>query len=344
MMANVIDTAAIQQVKVSRLPKIFAAFKAAPFIPLTIIVVFVLAALLADLVTFHDAYQVELPERLVPPAWVGDTTVMKTVSETVAIDELEKKITLTKASAIDSSSQVGDRIEVVVRQGGSWSRPLGTDPLGRDILTRIIYGARVSIIIAGAALAIGGGFGTLVGLTAGYYGGKIDTILMRFADITLAFPLILFAILLVMVLGPSMMNVIIAISLVLWARYARVIRGEVLGLMQRDFIARARVSGASDWRIMLRHLLPNVMPTLIVLLTLQVGWVIIVEASLSFLGAGIPPPTPAWGGMLSEGKEYVSTAWWVTTAPGVAIMLVVMAFNLCGDWLREKLDPKQRSI
>ena len=224
------------------------------------------------------------------------------------------------------------------------SHPLGTDPLGRDVLTRIIYGARVSIIIAGAALAVGGGFGTLVGLTAGYYGGKIDTILMRFADITLAFPLILFAILLVMVLGPSMMNVIIAITLVLWARYARVIRGEVLGLMQRDFIARARVSGASDWRIMMRHLLPNVMPTLIVLLTLQVGWVIIVEASLSFLGAGIPPPTPAWGGMLAEGREYVSTAWWVTTAPGVAIMLVVLAFNLCGDWLREKLDPKQRSI
>ena len=298
-MAKVIDTAVIQPGKANPWPEIFAAIKAAPFIPLSIIVVFVLAAILADLVTFHDAYQVSLRDRLIPP---------------------------------------------FSQDGGSWSHPLGTDPLGRDVLTRIIYGARVSIIIAAAALTIGGGFGTLVGLTAGYYGGKIDTILMRFADITLAFPLILFAILLVMVLGPSMMNVIIAITLVLWARYARVIRGEVLGLMQRDFIARARVSGASDWRIMMRHLLPNVMPTLIVLLTLQVGWVIIVEASLSFLGAGIPPPTPAWGGMLAEGREYVSTAWWVTTAPGVAIMLVVLAFNLCGDWLREKLDPKQRSI
>ena len=193
-------------------------------------------------------------------------------------------------------------------------------------------------------MTIGGGIGTLIGLTAGFYGGKIDTLLMRFADITLAFPLILFAILLVMVLGPSMLNVIIAISLVLWARYARVIRGEVLGLMQRDFIARAEVSGASDWRIMMRHLLPNVMPTLIVLITLQVGWVIIVEASLSFLGAGIPPPTPAWGSMLADGREYVSTAWWVTTTPGIAIMLVVLAFNLAGDWLRERLDPKQRGI
>lgn len=343
-MAKVIDTAAIQPVKVSRLPNILAALRSAPVIPLAIIVVFVLSAVLAELITFHDAYQVRLPERLIPPAWVGETTKIKIVSETVAIDELESRITLQKAQLIDPQSAVGDSIVVVVRRGGSWSRPLGTDPLGRDVLTRIIYGARISIIIAGAALTIGGGFGTLIGLTAGYYGGKIDIILMRFADITLAFPLILFAILLVMVLGPSMMNVIIAISLVLWARYARVIRGEVLGLMQRDFIARARVSGASDWRIMMRHLLPNVMPTLIVLLTLQVGWVIIVEASLSFLGAGIPPPTPAWGGMLAEGKEYVSTAWWVTTAPGIAIMLVVMAFNLCGDWLREKLDPKQRSL
>jgi len=298
-MAVTIDNAAIQPVKVSIWKNVFAGLKGAPVIPLFIIVVFALSAILADVITFHDAYKVSLPDRLIPPFW---------------------------------------------QDGGTISHPLGTDPLGRDVLTRIIYGTRVSIIIAGAALTFGGGVGTLIGLTAGYYGGKIDTLLMRLADITLAFPLILFAILMVMVIGPSMMNVIVAISLVLWARYARVIRGEVLGLMQRDFIARARVSGASDWRIMIRHLLPNVMPTLIVLLTLQVGWVIIVEASLSFLGAGIPPPTPAWGSMLADGREYVSTAWWVTTAPGIAIMLVVLAFNLSGDWLRERLDPKQRSI
>lgn len=298
-MAVVVDNAAIQPVRTSASRKVLSSLKGAPLIPLFIIAVFIISAIFADLLTFHDAYKVSLPDRLIPPFW---------------------------------------------QDGGTLSHPLGTDPLGRDVLTRIIYGTRVSIIIAGAALTIGGGFGTLVGLTAGFYGGKIDTLLMRLADITLAFPLILFAILLVMVIGPSMMNVIVAISLVLWARYARVIRGEVLGLMQRDFIARARVSGASDWRIMIRHLLPNVMPTLIVLLTLQVGWVIIVEASLSFLGAGIPPPTPAWGSMLADGREYVSTAWWVTTSPGIAIMLVVLAFNLSGDWLRERLDPKQRSI
>ena len=298
-MAVITNDSAIQPIKVGVGKRVLASLKGAPVIPLFIIVVFTLSAILADVITFHDAYKVSLPDRLIPPFW---------------------------------------------QDGGSISHPLGTDPLGRDILTRIIYGTRVSIIIAGAALTIGGGVGTLIGLTAGYYGGKIDTLLMRLADITLAFPLILFAILMVMVIGPSMMNVIVAISLVLWARYARVIRGEVLGLMQRDFIARAKVSGASDWRIMMRHLLPNVMPTLIVLLTLQVGWVIIVEASLSFLGAGIPPPTPAWGSMLADGREYVSTAWWVTTAPGIAIMLVVLAFNLSGDWLRERLDPKQRSI
>ena len=298
-MDNSLENAAIKPEKASLLPQVLAALKGAPYIPLFIIVVFVLCAILANVITTQDAYSVHLPNRLIPPFW---------------------------------------------QEGGSLNHLLGTDPLGRDILTRIIFGARVSVIIAITALTIGGGFGTLVGLTAGFYGGKIDTLLMRFADITLAFPLILFAILLVMVLGPSMINVIIAISLVLWARYARVIRGEVLGLMQRDFIARAKVSGASDWRIMMRHLLPNVMPTLIVLLTLQVGWVIIVEASLSFLGAGIPPPTPAWGSMLADGREYVSTAWWVTTIPGIAIMLVVLAFNLAGDWLRERLDPKQRGI
>ena len=298
-MAQAVEKAALQPVKIGPWPKVREALRGAPLIPLFIIVVFILSAILADLITFHDAYKVTLPDRLIPPFW---------------------------------------------QDGGSLSHPFGTDPLGRDILTRVIYGARVSIIISAIALGVGGGFGTIIGLTSGFYGGKVDTLLMRLADITLAFPLILFAILLVMVLGPSMMNVIVAISLVLWARYARVIRGEVLGLMQRDFIARARVSGASDLRIMFRHLLPNVMPTLIVLLTLQVGWVIIVEASLSFLGAGIPPPTPAWGSMLADGREYVSTAWWVTTAPGVAIMLVVLAFNLCGDWMRERLDPKQRSM
>ena len=227
---------------------------------------------------------------------------------------------------------------------GSWDHPLGTDALGRDMATRLMFGGRVSMLVAILTLILGGGIGTAIGLFAGYYGGRLDSVLMRIADSTLAFPIILFAILLVVTLGASMANVVIAIALVLWARYARVIRGEVLALRERDFIARARVAGCSDLRILLVHLFPNTANTLLVLLTLQVGWVIIVEASLSFLGAGIPPPTPAWGAMVADGREYVDTAWWVSAFPGVAIMLTVIAFNLVGDWLRDALDPKLRQV
>lgn len=227
---------------------------------------------------------------------------------------------------------------------GNWDHPLGTDALGRDMATRLMFGGRVSMLVAILTLILGGGIGTAIGLFAGYYGGRLDSVLMRIADSTLAFPIILFAILLVVTLGASMANVVIAIALVLWARYARVIRGEVLALRERDFIARARVAGCSDLRILLVHLFPNTANTLLVLLTLQVGWVIIVEASLSFLGAGIPPPTPAWGAMVADGREYVDTAWWVSAFPGVAIMLTVIAFNLVGDWLRDALDPKLRQV
>lgn len=240
---------------------------------------------------------------------------------------------------------LADRLTPPVwQEGGTWEHPLGTDALGRDLATRLMYGGRVSMMVAIFTLAIGGGIGTAIGLVSGYFGGRIDAVFMRSADSTLAFPIILFAILLVVAVGPNITNVVVAIALVLWARYARVIRGEVLALRERDFIARARVSGCSHLRIILLHLFPNTVNTLLVLLTLQVGWVIIVEASLSFLGAGIPPPTPAWGSMVSDGREYVDTAWWVSAIPGIAIMLTVVAFNLFGDWLRDTLDPKLRQV
>jgi peptide/nickel transport system permease protein len=229
-------------------------------------------------------------------------------------------------------------------EGGSLSHPLGTDPLGRDILTRLMFGARISLLVAFFTLLLGGMGGAMIGLFSGYMGGKIDTIIMRIADATLAFPIILLAILLVSTIGASLVNVIYAIAMVLWARYARIIRGEVLVLKEQDFIAKAKVVGCSHFRIMVVHLFPNVVNTLIVLLTLQVGWVIIVEASLSFLGAGVPPPTPAWGSMVSDGRDYIIDAWWVSLFPGLAIMLVVLAFNLLGDWLRDKLDPKLRNV
>ena len=229
-------------------------------------------------------------------------------------------------------------------QGGSWTYPLGTDPLGRDLLTRLIYGTRVSMLVAALTLGLGGGVGIILGLLAGYHGGRLDSVLMRAADITMAFPIILFAILLVSILDGGMFNVVVSIGLVLWARYARVIRGEVLALMQRDFIARARVNGCSSPRLIAIHLFPNVLNTLMVLLSLQVGWLIIVESSLSFLGAGIPPPTPSWGSMIAEGRDYITRAWWVSLFPGLAIMLTVLAFNLFGDWLRDTLDPRQRQV
>lgn len=228
--------------------------------------------------------------------------------------------------------------------GGQIKHLLGTDNLGRDILSRIIVGARASFIVAISALTFGSALGSVIGLVSGYFGGRLDTIIMRTADAMMAFPLILAALLLVAVIGPGVHTVVLAASLILWARFARLIRSEVLSVRERDFVKLARIAGASDLRIMFVHVLPNVLNSVVVLLTLQLGFVIIVEATLSFLGAGVPPPTPTWGQMVAGGRTYLETAWWISLFPGLAIAAVVLAFNLLGDWLRDHLDPKLRQL
>lgn len=228
--------------------------------------------------------------------------------------------------------------------GGSIEYPLGTDKVGRDVLSRIIYGARVSLRVSLEAIIVSGAIGTALGLMSGYFGGRVDAFIMRLVDISLGLPIILVALVFVAAVGPSFTTVVAVITVLLWARYARQVRGETLSIKERDFIARARVAGASHFRIMFRYILPNVTNSLIVLATLQVGFVILLESSLSFLGAGIPRPTPAWGLMVADGRELIVTAWWISMFPGIAIMLTVLSLNLVGDWLRDHLDPKLKNV
>ncbi len=230
------------------------------------------------------------------------------------------------------------------QEGGTTEHLLGTDILGRDILSRLIHGARVSLIVATTALLSGGLIGGVLGVISGYVGGKVDTMIMRAVDATLAFPTILFALLLAVTMGQGLRTVVLAVTLILWARFARVTRGEVLSLKTSDYISLALIHGCSSFRIMAIHIMPNVFNTFMVMLTLHVGLVILTEASLSFLGAGIPPPTPSWGQMVADGRAKVATAWWISIIPGVAITMVVIAFNLFGDWLRDRLDPKLRQL
>ena len=227
-------------------------------------------------------------------------------------------------------------------EGGSSEHIFGTDQQGRDIFARISYGARVSLLVAAVVLVVGGGVGTLLGLVSGWYGGLLDELIMRVVDIFMALPLILVALVLVVALGPSFTVLLLIMGLWIWVRFARMVRGEVLKLKEMDYIALAQVAGASTPRILVRHLWPGVRNTVTVVATLQVGLVIILEASLSFLGAGIPPPEPAWGSLVAEGRDVLAGAWWVSTIPGLAILVTVLSLNLFGDWLRDTLDPKLR--
>ena len=253
---------------------------------------------------------------------------------------------ITKVSMDGSEEEILAR-EGVVRQdtrGGEPRYLLGTDKLGRDLVTRMIYGARVSLAVSILAIVFAGIVGTSLGLIAGYAGGWIDAVIMRFVDIMLSLPSILLALVLVAAIGPSFTTVVAVIVMVFWSQYARQARGETLSLRERAFVERAQVAGASHVRIIAKHLLPNLLNSLVVLATLQLGAVIIFEASLSFLGAGIPRPTPAWGVMVADGRELIVANWWVSFFPGMCILLAVMSLNLLGDWVRDRLDPKMRQV
>ena len=281
-----------------------------PILPVAILLlVLVLPAIFADWVAPHDPVVGSLSERLAPPFWV----------------EAEGE-------------------GIYATPGGSLNHMLGTDKQGRDILSRIIYGARVSLTVAAISIFMAGIIGTSLGLVAGYFGGNIDHLVMRAVDICLSMPAILFALVLAVVLGPSFQTVIIVIVTIFWSRYARLVRGETLSIKSQDFVARARVAGASNLRIIARHVFPNIVNTIIVLATLEVGQVILLESTLSFLGAGLPRPTPAWGLMVADGRELLVTSWWLTVWPGTAILLSVLSMNLLGDWLRDRLDPKLRNV
>ncbi len=227
---------------------------------------------------------------------------------------------------------------------GTLDHPLGTDQLGRDIFSRIVYGARVSLIVGLAAVLLGAGFGSTLGLISGYYGGRLDALIMRIGDLFLAFPYLLLAIAIVAVLGGGLLNVIIVLAIATWVPYARLMRGSVLSAREQEYIIAARAIGVRDVVLLFKHIAPNCVTPIIVFGTFNVASAIIAEAGLSFLGLGVGATRPTWGNMLADGRAYVATAWWLATFPGLAIMLTVLAINMIGDWLRDALDPHLRNI
>ena len=334
--------------QIDRILNVWRLIRRIPIISIILLAGVVVTGVFANFIAPHDPTDANLRERQLPPFWGSPRTAEKVVVETPEIGQKLYQVSLEDARSQDPNVNLGDTLEMVsgpgTRAGGSSTYLLGTDQLGRDILSRIIFGARISLVVAAVTLGIGGGLGVLLGLISGWHGGWVDEVVMRLVDIILAIPLVLVALVLVVTIGQSFEMIIGVLAVWIWPRFARMVRGEVLHLKALDYVALARVAGASTPRILINHLLPGTINTIIVVATLQVGTVILVEATLSFVGAGVPPPDPAWGSMVADGRDQMADAWWVAAMPGLAILLTVMSLNLFGDWLRDKLDPKLRQI
>ena len=315
-----------------------------PIVPTILLGIFIFTGITAPWIAPHNPTESVLKDRNLPPVWLSSETGTKTVVENLTIEGRASQITLRKARVLQPAAQLGDEIEVVTKAGGSTKYILGTDHLGRDVLSRVIHGARVSLIVASSVILVGITIGVTVGMLSGWYGGWVDEFFMRLVDIKLAIPTILLALVLVLALGQSFILIVGVLALTIWPRIARNVRGEVLSLKTADYVGLAKVAGASTPRILVVHILPGLINTLIVLTTLEIGIVILLEATLSFLGAGVPPPTPAWGSMVADGRDRLAAAWWISTIPGLAILVVVMAANIFGDWLRDTLDPRLRQL
>jgi len=309
--------------KVSTLQQTFYVLRRWPIIPMLILGTLITCAIFAPWVAPYDPEKDQLRAVLGAPPWRA------------ACEEgqLSNKFESCNTNGIP----LGPKAEV-------YTFVLGADQLGRDLLSRIVYGARLSLSLAAVAIVVGTVFGTSVGLTAGYFGGMVDELIMRVVDVFNAIPYLLLAIALVFVMGQSFAVVAFVLALGAWAGIARLVRGQTLQVRNFDYIALATVAGASTPRIMFKHLLPAVSNTVVVATTLQVGNTILSESILSFLGAGVPPPTPSWGADISNGREYLGSAWWVAFFPGMAIFLTVLSFNFIGDWLRDRWDPRLRQI
>ncbi|MDA0770231.1 MAG: ABC transporter permease [Chloroflexi bacterium] len=338
------------------LAKAWNIFRRWPIIPIVVLSILVFTGVFAGLIAPHNPYVADPENRNIPPIWYPPIVLNAQDASDALSFPVPVNMGIEDAAAaygvdptgLDSGEKVR---EAFLEQGWkvrvqfpTWDHILGGDQIGRDLLSRVIHGARVSLIVTAISLTSGMLVGISLGLVSGYYGGMVDEIIMRITDIWLGLPFILIAIVAVIALGQTFVILLILLALLAWPPFIRNVRGEVLTLKTRDYVALAKVAGASTFRIMVWHILPGVFNTVIVIATLRVGQLILAEAILSFLGAGIPPPTPAWGAMVADGRTYLNDAWWIAFFPGVAIFLLVMSLNFLGDWMRDRFDPRLRQL